>query len=100
MNNCPICHRPMDADNSNEHHLIPKLKGGKKESDNMVRLHVICHNKLHSIWNENELRDYYNTIENIMTDERMQKFARWVSKKDPSYNDKNRMQAGHKRRKK
>lgn len=88
----------MSDDNSNLHHLIPKLKGGAKGET--VRLHLICHGKIHSLWSENQLRDYYNTIDKIMSDDRMQKFANWVSKKDPDFNDSSKMTKTHKRKNK
>lgn len=93
---CPVCNRPMHKENSNSHHLIPQLKGGK--NGEKVRLHVICHSKIHSLWSESELRDVYNNIETIMSDERMQKFAKFVSKKDPNYNDSNKMQNEHRKK--
>lgn len=98
LGKCPICGRDMHDNNSNMHHLLPKLKGGKREGDNMVRLHVVCHSKIHSLWDENELRDVYNNIDTIMSDERIQKFAKFVSKKDPDYNDSSKMVKGHKRK--
>ena len=96
--NCPICGRPMNKKNSNLHHLIPKLKGGKTDDKNMVRLHTVCHGKIHSIWSESELRDSYNTIEAIMMDERIQKFAKFISKQPTNVDMKNKMVKNHKRR--
>lgn len=85
---CPICQRPLIKGPSiNEHHLIPKAEKGK----DTVLIHVICHSKIHSIWHENELRDYYHTIERIISDERMSKFIKWVQKKEPEFMDKNKL---------
>ena len=40
---CPLCGRPIPRDvRQSDHHLIPKLKGGK--GGPVVRLHQICHN--------------------------------------------------------
>ena len=40
---CPICSRDMIKGASiNDHHFIPKSKGGKAEDK--ITLHVVCHN--------------------------------------------------------
>lgn len=76
------------------HHLIPKLKGGTEAEE----VHRICHSKIHSIWSENELRDVYNNWEKIRSDERIQKFIKFVSKKPNDFVDSNKMAKGHKKR--
>jgi len=92
---CPVCDRDLIEGNSiNNHHLIPKLKGGKDS----FPIHKICHSKIHSIWSENELRDTYNNWDSIKSDERIQKFIKWVSKKDPEFTDSNKMSKNHKKR--
>lgn len=82
-NKCPICRRPLPDDSSvvDEHHLIPKSKGGKEK----IRLHRICHNKLHSLWTEKELALNYNTIERIIVNTDMRKFIKWVRNKSPHF---------------
>jgi hypothetical protein len=76
---CVICKRelPEDPHYSDEHHLIPKSKKGK----DTVLIHRLCHNKIHSIWTEKELADYYNTPERIREHPEMRKFIKWFSKK-------------------
>jgi len=96
LGKCPICGREMSDVNSNLHHLVPKLKGGRQ--DDTVRLHIICHNKIHSIWSESELMYHFNTIDSIMADVRMKKFSKWVSKKETDFNDSNKMSNNHRRR--
>lgn len=80
---CPLCGRPL-ANSWNEHHLIPKTFKGK----DTVRLHKICHSKIHSVFTERELFTYYHTIERILENEHMQKFVKWVSNKDPDFYQK------------
>jgi|SaaInlStandDraft_4_1057021.scaffolds.fasta_scaffold12980_2 hypothetical protein len=46
----------------------------------MVMLHNTCHRKIHSVFSERELFNYYHTIDRIMENEDMQKFAKWVTK--------------------
>ena len=79
---CPICGRGPD-DTLDEHHLIPKSKKGKET----VRLHRSCHDFLHATFTENEMRDYYNTIETLTSDERVKKFGNWMSKKPHNFYD-------------
>lgn len=82
--NCPLCGRPL-AEPKNKHHLIPKSKGGKNTPT--VWLHNICHNKIHSVFTEKELRDYYHTIPRIKENEEIDKFIRWVQKQPPTFYD-------------
>ena len=76
---CPICERefPQDPFYSDDHHWIPKSKRGR----DVALVHRICHNKIHSIWTEKELTEYYHTPERIKSHPEMQKFIKWFSKK-------------------
>lgn len=73
---------------TNEHHLIPKLKGGKNGPT--VTLHRICHNAIHARFTEAELARVYNTIEKLLEDEAIQTFVAWVARKDPEFYDSSR----------
>jgi hypothetical protein len=77
---CPICDRPLGSV-WGEHHLIPKTFKGKEK----VQIHKICHNKIHSVFTERELYNYYHTIERLLENEDIQNFIKWVSKKDPDF---------------
>ena len=79
---CPICGREYD-NTTTAHHLIPHAKKGKETVD----LHSVCHGKIHSVFTNPELKNYYHTIERIMEREEMQKFAKWVAKKAPGFVD-------------
>ena len=79
---CPLCERPMlRDDSSDEHHLIPKTFKGKET----ITLHRICHQKLHQTFSEREMLHHYNTIERLLENEDIQKFVKWVSKKELDY---------------
>jgi hypothetical protein len=79
---CPICDRDMwKGDSIDKHHMVPKCRGGKETE----YLHKICHRKIHSIWTEKE----YNDPEKIKEHEEMQKFIKWVNKKEPDFYDRN-----------
>jgi hypothetical protein len=81
---CPLCTRELVPGASiDEHHLIPKLKGGRKGPT--VMLHKVCHAKIHSVFKEGELARTYNTIEKLLEHEEIQKFVVWVAKKHPEF---------------
>jgi len=74
------------------HHFTPKCRGGKESE----YVHKVCHNKIHSIWTEKELEKEFNDPEKVRTHPEIQKFIKFVCKKDPDYYDKNDI---HKRKK-
>ena len=81
---CPICKRELIAGPSvDDHHLVPKTFGGKEK----VTVHKICHHKIHSVFTERELQHHYHTIERLLEHEEIQKFARWIQKKNPEFYD-------------
>jgi hypothetical protein len=82
---CPLCGRELlDAASVNEHHMVPRSEGGRQT----VRMHRICHNKIHSVFSERELATYYHTVERLMENDEIRKFVQWVRKKHPGYNDR------------
>jgi len=84
---CPLCGRPLlDGPSVNEHHLVPRTYRGRST----VRMHRICHNKIHSVFTERELAQYYHTVERLLENEEIRKFVEWVRKKDPDYYDRHR----------
>ena len=94
-NNCPICGRQLiNGPSVDDHHLIPKCKKGT----DTVTIHKICHSKIHSVWTEKELTDYYHTVERIKSHIEIQKFIKWVSKKAPEYYVKTRDTLARKRK--
>ena len=78
--NCVLCERPLSMP-FDDHHLIPKSKGGVKT----VTLHRICHSKIHSIFSRTELKQKYNSIEEIKKHAEIKKFVTWISKKPASF---------------
>jgi len=92
---CPICGRELIAGPSvNEHHLIPRSRKGKET----ITLHRICHSKIHSLFSEKELAMEYNTADKLRAHPEMQKFIKWVRKKDPEFYDRNRWSEARKRK--
>ena len=47
---CPVCQKKLleDAD-WEQHHLLPRVKGGTDTLDNLVLLHPTCHHQIHSL---------------------------------------------------
>lgn len=82
---CPICERDMyDAFGSiDKHHFIPKCKGGKETT----LIHLVCHRKVHSLFTEAECAKEYSDPELVKAHPEMQKFIKWISKKEPTYVD-------------
>jgi hypothetical protein len=79
---CPLCSREMViGPTTDDHHLIPKSRKGKET----VKLHLICHRKIHSILTEKEIATKYYTIELLQTHPEIHKFIEWVSGKDPEF---------------
>jgi len=79
---CPICSRPLGSpEHISRHHLIPKSKGGTHGE--IITIHNICHQKIHSVFTEKELKDQYHTVEALLGNEQMQKFVKWGVEKTP-----------------
>ena len=58
------------------HHVIPKSKGG----ETTVPTCETCESYIHKNWTHNQLRDIYNSVEAILSDEGFQKFLKWRRK--------------------
>lgn len=69
----------------NEHHLIPKTYKGTET----VTIHVICHNKIHTVFTEQELYRHYHTAERIQSHPEMEKFIKWLQNKEPEFRSRN-----------
>ncbi len=82
---CPLCGRQL-AEPYNRHHLLPVSKGGK--GTETVLMHKICHDKIHAVFTETELKRSYNTIESLQGTEEIGTFIKWVRKKEPEFYDK------------
>lgn len=92
METCPLCGRELvDGPSVNEHHLVPRSHRGRDK----VRMHRVCHNKIHSVFSEKELARYYHTWERLLENEEIARFVEWVRKKDPAWYDRH---APHRRR--
>jgi len=82
--NCPICKRKVSL---TKHHLIPKVlhkrfKKKKKKYNLKETIDICndCHNQLHKVFTVKELALNINTLELIINNEKVKKFARFVIK--------------------
>ena len=81
---CPLCDRPIPGDvPQSQHHLIPRLKGGK--GGPTILVHHICHKEIHAALTEAELARDYNTVEALRGHPRLARFFRWVAKRPPEF---------------
>lgn len=85
---CQICERELGSKNISKHHLVPKSRGGR--DGETIMIHNICHQKIHSVFTEKELCEKYNTVDKLRSSEEIEKFIKWVSKKDPSFYQRNK----------
>ncbi len=86
---CAICERELGNEKIiSKHHLIPKSKGGRYSPT--ILIHNICHQKIHSVFSEKELRDEYHTVERLRSHEEIKKFIKWVFNKDKDFYQRNK----------
>jgi hypothetical protein len=83
-NQCPICGRVL-AEPLSRHHIVPLSQGGSGEDT--ILMHKVCHNKVHSLFNEKEIARTYTSISKILENEDVQKFVGWVKKKPLDFYD-------------
>ena len=96
MGECPICGREMFKGRFvDDHHLIPKAKKGRYGTK--ITIHRVCHDKIHSLWKESELANYYNTADRIKEHPEIQKFIKWLARKPADFYIKTKMANGRRR---
>ncbi len=81
---CALCEREL-ARPFNRHHLLPLSKGGRGTTT--IYLHKICHDKIHAVFTEMELKQHFHTIDRLQQNEEIRSFIQWVKKKEPEYYD-------------
>lgn len=65
--------------------MKPRKFGGK----GTVKMHKICHTKIHLVFTEKQLFEYYHTPKRLMENRDIRRFVKWIKKKDPDYTGKN-----------
>jgi len=84
-NICALCNRQL-AEPFNRHHLVPVSKGGRHTQT--LLQHKICHDKIHAVFTETELKRHYHTVERLHQHEEVSKFIKWIAKKEPQFYDR------------
>jgi hypothetical protein len=89
---CPLCERLIPPAQRDEHHLVPKTKGGRIT----VAMHRICHRQVHALFSETELAREFSTAQALLTHEEIRKFVDWVKTKPDDFFERTR-RAGRRR---
>jgi hypothetical protein len=76
------------------HHWVPKSQGGT----DMVFLHRVCHQKIHSVLSEKEIARGFSTPESLRTHPQIIAFLRWVARKPPEFMGRHRPPIGRRKR--
>lgn len=79
---CPLCKR--DLIHPSDHHLKPKCRGGKKDEENMVLICADCHSAIHGLFSNKELEREYNSVDALLSDDKLCKAIKFISKQDPN----------------
>jgi hypothetical protein len=75
---CLICGRNTPEKFAEKHHLTPVSKKGRRKEKALVC--IDCGDHIHEVFTNNELRDNYNSLEALRTNERIQKWIKWIRK--------------------
>ena len=67
----------------NLHHLVPRRFKGREA----VTVHRICHDKIHAVLSERELRDHFHTVDRLREQPEIAAFRQWVARKPPEFVD-------------
>jgi hypothetical protein len=82
---CRICERTLKL---TRHHLIPQQLHAKYMKKGMEKDHLnktvdicrLCHSTVHRLFTNSELASTYNTLESLLSEQRVIKYAKWASK--------------------
>jgi len=74
---CSVCDRETPDFCLENHHLIPRAKGGKEK----ILVCCDCADQLHNLFSIKELRDSLNTIEAIKSNVKVRTWVKWIRKK-------------------
>ena len=64
-----------------EHHLVPKSKGGRIK----YRMHKLCHKMIHATLTETQLARHYDRWDLLQAQPELAKFIVWVADKPPEF---------------
>ena len=76
MSICELCKR--DVEILTRHHLVPKQRGGSK--GDTINLCLSCKDMVHKLIPNKQLEREYNTLEKLLSNDKIKKYVNWVSK--------------------
>lgn len=91
MSNCTLCSRELPL---TFHHLIPrtlhtrkwfKKTFSKEQLDSGIMVCRDCHDAIHRFIPEKILGSEYNTLDKLLSHDKVSSFVRWVSNKGGSH---------------
>lgn len=86
-----VCELCGGRANLTEHHLTPRQKGGgpsrTKNGEKCPKAWLCraCHNQVHALLTNRELKMNYNTIEKLKVHPEIIKFVEWFKKRRPKH---------------
>ncbi|MFM9878788.1 MAG: HNH endonuclease [Burkholderiaceae bacterium] len=83
---CALCGRPIPHAQKDEHHLVPKSKGGRHTTS----LHRICHRQIHALLTETELAREFSTVQALLAHPEIERFVAWVKTKPVDFMERSR----------
>ncbi|AOY92928.1 HNH endonuclease [Cupriavidus sp. USMAA2-4] len=84
---CPLCGRLLVPGPSTDlHHPVPRSQGGRE----VVEMHRVCHQKIHSVFSEAELAATYHDWRRLRSHPAIADFIRWIARKPPEFYDRSR----------
>ena len=92
---CPLCDRVIPPAQRDQHHLVPKSKGGRQTEF----LHRVCHRQVHALLTESELARQFATVEALLQHPELQAFVAWVKTKPENFFVRTRKSARVRKRK-
>ncbi|OBX75433.1 hypothetical protein B5J92_03330 [Moraxella atlantae] len=89
MGACELCQRQAVV--LTRHHLIPQSRHNKARTQRefsraemkteIAMLCRPCHSQVHRVFSNQELADYYHTVERLLGNDDIVKFINWVKKR-------------------
>ncbi|WP_100404796.1 HNH endonuclease [Bacillus solitudinis] len=74
---CQLCER--EGVDRTFHHLTPREEGGAHLPT--AALCIPCHKQIHALYTNAELADRLSTIEELMKDQKVRQFIKWIRKR-------------------
>lgn len=78
MELCKLCERELPEAYITDHHLTPE---NRKQSD-VVDLCQPCHNQVHAMFTNDELKEEYNSIAELKAADRIEAYIEWIADTD------------------